>query len=374
MRYKFLDLAEVNAPYAEAIKRRIADIVDRGIYIGGPEVSGFESALARMHGMAEGSVAGVSNGLDALRLIFRAYIELGKLHEGDEVIVPSNTYVASVLAVTDSGLHPVFAEPDPATYNLDTASLHKYLTPRTRAIMPVHLYGRVCWDKRLLEFATANGLIVVEDNAQAIGALSATEGVNGLRLTGTLGHAAAFSFYPTKNLGALGDAGAVMTADRELSEAVRALRNYGSDRRYHNIYAGLNCRMDPVQAAVLSVKLPFLEDGNRRRNRIAAVYEREINHPMIAKPLFCSDGSCVWHQYVIRCPERDRLRDYLAEKGVATDIHYPLPPHRQPCYKEFSSLQLPIAETLAAEVLSLPVSASTSEADAYEISEIISRF
>lgn len=369
---KFCDLADVNAPYAQALKDAAARIIDSGRYVGGPEVAAFEKALAAHTGT--GYAVGVSNGLDALRLILRAYIELGRLKAGDEVIVPSNTYIASVLAITDSGLTPVFVEPDVDTLNLDTSLLEAAITDRTRAIMTVHLYGRACFDATMLYLARRHGLLIIEDNAQAIGA----EAYHPLRgeyvRTGALGDAAAFSFYPTKNLGALGDAGAVTTDDEALASAVRALANYGSDVRYHNIYEGYNCRLDPLQAAFLSVKLPHLDEETRRRRELARTYDRCINNPAVAKPLVEADDRCVWHQYVVRCDSRDALQSHLAQNHIATDIHYPLPPHRQPCYSRFGTLSLPIADRLGHTVLSLPMSVCTSVADAVEISEIINSF
>ncbi len=256
--YKFLDLAEVNAPVMDAIAEATTRVVRSGCYIGGPEVAEFEKMLAEATGTAH--AVAVSNGLDALRLIFRAYIELGIMEPGDEVIVPANTYIASILAVTDNGLVPVLVEPNPDTLNLDTSRIEAAVTPRTRAILTVHLYGRTCHDAEMERVAHTYGLKIVEDNAQAIGATDKAG-----RPTGSLGDAAGFSFYPTKNIGALGDAGAVTTDDAELAATVRALANYGSDRQYHNIYKGLNCRFDPIQAAVLKVKLPMLAAETARR-------------------------------------------------------------------------------------------------------------
>ncbi len=365
--YKFLDLAEVNAPFMPQLQEALSRIAASGRYVGGPEIAQLEATLCSQTGTAH--AVGVSNGLDALRLIFRAYIELGILQPGDEVIVPANTYIASVLAVTDSGLVPVFVEPSDRTLNLDTSLIESAITPRTRAILTVHLYGRICYDTTMQRIAEKYDLIVVEDNAQAIGA-QLPDG----RTAGALGHAAAFSFYPTKNIGAMGDAGAVTTSDTALAHTVRALANYGSDRRYHNIYEGLNCRLDPVQAAVLNVKLPHLDAECRRRCELAATYDRLIDNPLITKPEFVAGRESVWHQYVIRTPHRDALRNFLTEHGVETDVHYATPPHRQPCYDRFAHLQLPVTERIAAEVISLPMSACTSIADAAEIADIINKF
>lgn len=370
--YTFLNLGEVNRPFAEELKQAAARVIDSGRYIGGPEVDAFEKELAEATGTSY--CVGISNGLDALRLIFRAYIELGRLAPGDEVLVPSNTYIASVLAVTDNGLVPVFVEPDPTTLNMDTALIEKAVTEKTKAILTVHLYGRPCYDRFLAETASSHGLLVVEDNAQAIGADSDYQSPAGTTRTGSLGDAAAFSFYPTKNLGALGDAGAVTTSDAELAKTVRALANYGSDVRYHNIYQGFNCRLDPMQAAFMRVKLPYLAHETEHRRALAKIYDSHIDNPFVVRPLRTEPDNCVWHQYVVLSPFRDDLRDFLAKNGIGTDINYPCPPHGQPCYSSYSHLDLPIAERLSHQVLSLPMSACTSEEDALAISKIINTF
>lgn len=365
-RYPFLDLRTVNEPLMSQLADAARRVVTDGRYIGGDEVESFERELAACTGTRH--AVGVSNGLDALRLIFRAFIELGRLRPGDEVIVPSNTYIASVLAVTDSGLRPVFVEPNPDTFNLNPALIDAAAGPRTRAILPVHLYGRAL----SLPPELKERFIIVEDNAQAIGA--SARGV----MTGAMGHAAAFSFYPTKNIGALGDAGAVTTDNADLAAAIAALRNYGTDRRYHNLYAGLNCRLDTLQAALLRVKLPSLKQESRRRNEIAGIYNAIIINDLIIKPAMPDDEfGHVWHQYVLRIPGglRDKFRQYLLGKGVETDVLYPTPPHLQPCYRtEFGHLDLPIACRLADEVVSLPISRCTSAADAREIAAIASAF
>lgn len=367
MKYPFLNLATINEPYSAEIKDALCRVVDSGRYIGGPEVEGLESAMADITGAR--FAIGVSNGLDALRLILRGYIELGRLRPGDEVIVPSNTYIASVLAVSDCGLVPVPVEPRRDTMNLDSRRIEEAITDRTRAIMPVHLYGRIATDDRLLDIAARHRLLVVEDVAQAIGARDEHG-----RGAGAIGHAGGFSFYPTKNIGALGDAGCVTTSDPQLADTIRALRNYGSDYTYHNIYKGLNCRLDPMQAAVVALKLPHTDEVNAYRRRLAAIYNSEITNPLIEKPLFEPDNYCVWHQYVVKTAERDRFRQYLADNGVETLIHYPTPPHLQPCYPAMAGLALPIAEQLGRQVLSLPITACTSEQDAHEISGIINRY
>lgn len=282
--------------------------------------------------------------------------------------------MASVLAITDNGLVPVFVEPSIHTYNLDTSLVERAVTARTRAIMVVHLYGRVCWDECLKDVAARYGLKIVEDNAQAFGAVSPVAGLQGSFHTGALGNAAGLSFYPTKNLGALGDAGAVTTDDGELAEVVRALGNYGSAERYVNLYKGVNSRMDDLQAAFLSVKLKYLDEDNRRRVAVAKAYSEHIHGKEIVLPEPGGEGEHIWHQYVVRCSERDRLKSYLESEGVGTLIHYPIPPHKQQCYREYNRLSLPIAEQLADEVLSLPMSAYLNESDVLEIARIINRF
>lgn len=371
-RYPFLDLAIVNRPYFEEIKTVANRVITGGRYIGGEDVLSLEKNLCKQCNAPY--AIGVSNGLDALRLILRGYIELGFMRPGDEVIVPSNTYIATVLAISDNGLKPIFVEPDLYTYNLDTSLIERVLTQRTRAIMTVHLYGRVAWDEKLVEIARTHNLKVIEDNAQAIGAVSPVPGLYNSNITGALGDAAGFSFYPTKNIGALGDAGAVTTHDRELAEAVKALRNYGSDRQYHNIYTGLNCRLDPMQAAILNVKMPHVGEENAYRQELARTYDRHITNSAITKPLAITGNECVWHQYVIRVNDRERFRKYMDDNGVETAIHYPTPPHKQPCYSLYSHLGMPIAEQIADEVVSLPITRCTSTDDAKEISAIINRY
>ena len=326
---KFLDLKTVNAEIETELIVAASNVIRSGWYINGTNVQTFEQELAQ-YCETEFAVA-VSNGLDALRLILKAYIELGILNHGDEVIVPANTYIATVLAISDNGLVPVFVEPDMATMNLDISLIEQHITKHTRAIMPVHLYGSPCWDKTLNEIANKYNLKIIEDNAQAIGARSALPGLNGSMVTGGLGHAAGNSFYPTKNLGALGDAGAVTTNDKELADTIRALANYGSDRRYHNIYCGLNCRMDEMQAALLSVKLRYLDAENDRRAVIANMYNEYITSCRVIKPAIPGGCKQVWHQYVLQVHERDAFRKYLLKHGIETDVLYPTPPHLQPC-------------------------------------------
>lgn len=372
--YPFLDLGKVNEPYMPRLTEAALRVVQSGRYVGGEEVAAFEAETA--HYLGAPFVIGVSNGLDALRLSLRAWVETGCLNEGDEIIVPANTYVASVLAVSDAGLVPVLTDPDPTTMNLSASGMRRVLTPRTKAVMPVHLYGRVAWDEDMASIVKDNGLLVLEDCAQAFGARAVTKGLYGSAMAGALGHAGALSFYPTKNIGALGDAGAVVTHDKEFAKTVRALANYGSDRRYHNIYKGFNCRLDPIQAAMLRVKIPSADTENADRFERALAYHRTISHPDVLTPLMSAAVTdCVWHQYVIRVlgGKRDRMKQLLDEQGVQTDIHYAVPPHLQPCYTELPHGPLALTEQLASEVLSLPIATGTSVKDVVEIAEIINR-
>lgn len=367
--YPFLSLYDANAPYIEEIKDAVEKVIRSGRYVGGEECARFEKNLADYVGTEY--VVGTANGLDALRLILRAYKEIGRLEEGDEILIPANTYIATFLAVTDNGLVPVPVEPDEKTLNIDSSLIEELITPRTRAILTVHLFGLVAFDSVMKETAARHGLLIIEDNAQAIGAISEIKGRNGVR-TGALGDAAAFSFYPTKNLGALGDAGAVSTSDRQLAETVRALANYGSDYRYHNIYKGLNSRLDPIQAAALNVKLPYLDRENELRREKSATYSAGLSDMRFTLPSAEYPLSHVWHQYVIRTSERDRLREELLENGVHTDIHYPVPPHLQPCYNGSAwGRPLPVSEKIASQSVSLPISQTTSLSDIKEIVTII---
>lgn len=370
--YTFLDLKTVNEPYRDAMLEAMTRVVDSGWYIGGPEVETFEKKLAEYCGVPY--VVGLTNGLDALRLALRGYVELGSLHKGDKVIVPANTYVATVLAITDNGLEPVFVEASDVTMNMDTTRLEEYWQEGVKAIMPVHLYGRVCWDEALRDFVQHHSLLVIEDNAQAIGAVAGCDGLFGTRKSGGLGHAGCFSFYPTKNIGALGDAGALATHDAELAQAVRAIRNYGSLRQYDNIYKGLNCRLDPMKAAQLSVKLPFADMENGLRAKLAGIYDCYIINPLVRKPMFTDDGACVWHQYVVRVDNRDAFRAYLLEHGVETAVHYATPPYRQTCYSEYADIDMPVSDEIARTCVSLPICRCTSVDDAMEIAEIINSY
>jgi dTDP-4-amino-4,6-dideoxygalactose transaminase len=350
---RFLDLQKINAQYADELKQAAASVVDSGWYIHGEKVAKFEKELAYYTGVNH--VISVANGLDALRLILKAYLAMGIMQEGDEILVPANTYIASILAITDNRLKPVLVEPDISTYNLNVSLLEQHITTRTRAIMVVHLYGRACWSNELERIAKLHNLKIIEDNAQAIGAEW-----NGKK-TGSLGDAAGFSFYPGKNLGALGDGGAVVTSNDELATIIRALANYGSSEKYLCDYKGLNSRLDELQAALLSVKLNYLDKENQQRRVIAHLYCDEIKNTGIVLPAapesdILNQKSAVWHLFVIRSENRERLQQYLTEKGIQTLIHYPVPPHRQKAYREYNSLSLPVTEKIHADVLSLPIS------------------
>lgn len=370
----FQDLGITNSPLSEAFTEAAGRVIRSGRYVNGPEIREFEKELAAVcH--ADFCVA-VSTGLDALRLILLAYMELGRLSEGDEVIVPANTFIATFLAVTACGLTAVAADVDETTACLDLKALP--LSERTRAVIPVHLYGRPCWDTAVMQELHDRGIIIIEDNAQALGALSPQKGLTGKFAAGSLGDAAAISFYPAKNIGAFGDAGAVLTDDASLAAMVRKLANYGSEEKYRHEVCGFNCRMDELQAALLRVKLPTLPEVTARRNRVAELYGRLITNPEVVKPAPApSGGRNVWHQYVIRHPHRDALRRHLAEKGVSTEIHYPVCCHLQPCYKDNPRLKvaspLPAAERLAGEILSLPI-ADVSDAQATYIANLINSF
>lgn len=363
---KFLDLQKVNLLHREQLEARLLKTFRSGWYLLGREVKEFEANLSNYIGCRH--AIGVANGLDALRLIFKAYIEMGIMQKGDEVIVPANTYIASVLALTDNNLVPVFVEPDPDTFNIDSTKIEAAITPKTKAIMVVHLYGRVVsWEyPGFLAVADEYGLKIVEDNAQAIGA--EYQG----KKTGNLGHAAGFSFYPGKNLGALGDGGAVTTNDYDLAQMVRALANYGSDRKYVHKYKGLNSRLDEIQAAILDEKLKYLDAENVRRREIARFYSENITNPLITLPQMPKhEKEHVWHLYVIRTPERDRLQQYLTANGIETLIHYPTPIHHQEAYKEFSHLSLPITEAIHREVLSLPISPVLTDEEVQTVVEVL---
>ncbi|MEL1240096.1 DegT/DnrJ/EryC1/StrS family aminotransferase [Flavobacterium flavipallidum] len=364
---KFLDLQKVNLLHQEAIEKRMLDVFRSGWYLLGKEVKTFEENLAQYIGSKH--AIGVANGLDALRLIYRAYLELGIMQEGDEVIAPANTYIASLLAISDNGLVPVLVEPDDTTFNIDISKIEAAITSKTKSILIVHLQGRVVYNEALKSLAEKYQLKIVEDNAQAIGAMW-----NGIK-TGNLGDAAGFSFYPGKNLGALGDGGAVTTNDDILASTIRAIANYGSNQKYVNIYKGLNSRLDEIQAAILDVKLRYIDTENERRRQIANKYNAGITNPKIILPeIPVNDLEHVWHVYVVRTENRDALQQYLTDKGIQTIIHYPIPPHKQHAYKEMNDLSFPIAEKMHKEVLSLPISPVMTNEEVNTVIAILNTF
>ncbi|MRX63751.1 DegT/DnrJ/EryC1/StrS family aminotransferase [Maribacter luteus] len=346
---KFLDLQKINAFYAQELKEAANRVIDSGWYLMGKELSAFESDYNEY--CKTKFTIGVANGLDALRLILKAYIELGVMQKGDEVIVPANTYIASILAVTDNELTPVFVEPNISTFNLDASKIEAAITPKTKAILTVHLYGQISIDQQMLDICNKYDLKLIEDGAQSHGAEW-----HGM-VSGAIGDAAGHSFYPGKNLGALGDAGAVTTKDEGLSQAIRALANYGSHKKYENIYQGLNSRLDEIQAAFLNVKLKYIKDDIAGRRKVANYYLEHINNPSIVLPKVVHDKGHVWHLFVIRTQDRDKLQQHLLNEGIQTLIHYPIPPHKQEAYKKYKDLHLPITEQIHKEVLSLPISA-----------------
>jgi len=348
----FLDLKAINAKYREELVAAATRVIDSGWYIQGTEVKAFEQEFADYCG-SKYSI-GVANGLDALTLTLRAWKEMGKLEEGDEVIVPANTYIASVLAITENRLKPVLVEPDETTFNLCPEKTAAAITPSTRVIVAVHLYGQISPMPELMQLADKHGLLVLEDAAQAHGA-----SIDG-RKAGSWGHSAGFSFYPGKNLGALGDAGAVTTDDEELAKTIRALGNYGSHKKYENLYQGVNSRLDEIQAAMLRVKLRYLDDEIESRRHVAEYYLAHINNPNIQLPAVGDRESHVWHLFVVRSTMRDELQQHLAEQGVQTLIHYPVPPHQQKAYQAWQSQHHPLTESIHKTVLSLPMGPTLS--------------
>ncbi len=345
---KYLDLQRITAKYADEIHQALARVADSGWYLLGEENKSFEQHYADYIGSRY--CIGVANGLDALIWILRAYMELGYLRPGDEVLVPANTYIASILAITENGLKPVLIEPRLSNYQIDEDLIEQHLTERSKALMIVHLYGQCAYSDKIRALCERYGLKLIEDNAQAHGCLYAG------RKTGSLGDAAGHSFYPGKNLGALGDGGAVTTNDKELAKVVRTLANYGSEKKYLFRYTGRNSRLDEIQAAVLNVKLPYLDQDIELRKQVAARYLLEIRHPGIQLPLVTDRGQHVYHIFPIRCSRRDALQAFLESRGIQTLIHYPIPPHKQACYKEWHNLSLPITEQIHREELSLPLS------------------
>ncbi len=394
---KYLPLKRINARYDAEIREAIDRVLLSGWYLRGEATRLFEQHYAEYIGTRY--CIGCGNGLDALRLIFRAYIEMGVMQQGDEVIVPANTYIASILAVTDCGLKPVLVEPDINTLQIDDTLIEPAITECTRALMIVHLYGRCAYTEKIKDICQRHNLRLIEDNAQAHGCKppqappkegvfdymmrgddtttashvskhpSLREGLGGL--SGSLGHAAAHSFYPGKNLGALGDAGAVTTDDAELADIVRALGNYGSHQKYVHDYQGYNSRLDELQAAVLDVKLRHLDADNARRQQIAALYINKVNNPAIVLP---TPSDSVYHIFPVLSARRDELQAYLKDNGIETLIHYPIPPHRQRCYSEWSTLSLPITEQISEQELSIPCHQAMTDGEVEAVITALNRF
>lgn len=356
---RFLNLKKINERYEPEITSRVNKVIKSGWYILGEEVENFEKNFAAYCGTK--FAVSCANGLDALRLIISAY----GFCSGDEIIVPANTYIASILAISQNGCVPVLVEPDEKTYNINFELIESKITEKTKAIMPVHLYGQAVEMGKIYELAKKYNLKIIEDAAQAHGA-----SFNGMK-TGKMGDAAGFSFYPGKNLGCLGDGGCVTTDDEQLASRIRILRNYGSDRKYHHIAKGFNSRLDEIQAAVLDVKLKKLDEDNQRRRQIAAFYRKNIKNPALILPETYEETAHVWHLFVIRCQKRDELQKYLKEKGVETLIHYPIPPHRQLAYEEMKKESFPISERIHNEVLSLPMSQVLEDDEAGYVVDVL---
>jgi dTDP-4-amino-4,6-dideoxygalactose transaminase len=362
----FLDLKAINAPYAEELKEACVRVIDSGWYVCGHELSSFEQEFARYCGTKH--CIGVGNGLEALSLTLRAWKELGKIREGDEVILPANTYIATVLAITENRLKPVFVEPEETTYNLNLEKVKAAITKKTRLILAVHLYGLLSEMTALQSIASEHQLLILEDSAQAHGA--SLEG----KKAGAFGDAAAFSFYPTKNLGALGDAGCITTSDSELAATLYALRNYGSVEKYKNKFQGVNSRLDEIQAAMLRVRLRYLDEENESRGQRAKLYLEGITNPAVRLPILGKEKHHVWHLFVIRCSWRDALQEALAKAGIQTAIHYPIPAHKQEAYKAYNHLSYPVTERVQNEILSLPFGPRLSLQDMDAVILAVNRF
>lgn len=367
---QFLDLKAINQQYEQELIEACSRVIRSGWYIMGKELEQFEKEFATYCGTK--FALGVADGLDALTLVLRAWKELGKLKEGDEVIVPANTYIASILAISENKLTPILVEPNLFSYNIDSTLIEKAITPKTKAILPVHLYGQLADMPKIMEIAKKHNLLVLEDSAQAHGASI------GGKKAGNWGDASGFSFYPGKNLGALGDAGAITTNDEELYTILKALRNYGSHQKYHNLVKGVNSRLDEIQAAMLSVKLRYLNKETAHRRKIANLYLKEIKNSLILLPLQGVDAETyeqhAWHLFVVRVENREAFQKYLNENGVQTLIHYPIPPHKQQAYKEWNDWSLPISEKIHSQVLSLPISPTQTIEETQKVIEICNQF
>jgi len=362
----FLDLKGINAQYREELVDACVRVIDSGWYIQGSECKAFETEFAAYCGTKH--AVGVANGLDALTLTLRAYKEMGVMAEGDEVIVPANTYIASILAVSENGLVPVLVEPEADSYLIDPEGIEAKITAKTKAIMPVHLYGQTCAMDRIGALAERYGLKVIEDSAQSHGAYF------GPRRSGNLGDASGFSFYPGKNLGALGDGGAMTTNDDDLAQTIRAIGNYGSHKKYENLYKGVNSRLDEMQAAMLRIKLKYLDAEIAKRRAIANQYLEQIDNENIVLPSVRKEDNHVWHLFVVRTEDRDALQAHLSNAGVQTLIHYPVAPHKQQAYREWNGRSYPLSEKIHDQVLSLPISGVQERTDTEKIIEIINQY
>jgi len=367
MNIPFLSLHDVTALHGVEINEAVTRVVNSGWYLQGKENDRFETNYSKFVGTNH--TIGCANGLDALILIFRAYIEMGFMQPGDEVIVPANTYIATILAITENNLIPILVEPKLNTLQLDDDLIESAITPRTKAIALVHLYGRIAYTEKLAKICKKYNLKLIEDCAQSHGCLY-SDG----RMTGNLGDAAGHSFYPGKNLGALGDGGAVTTNDPELASIVRALANYGSQKKYVFKYTGRNSRLDEIQAAVLDIKLKYLVEDNAHRKAVAKYYIENIKNPLITLPDTLPNEQNVFHVFPILCDKRDELQKYLEDNGVGTVIHYPIPPHKQECYKEWNHLSLPITEYIADHELSIPIGPTINIDDITKVVYLLNTF
>lgn len=359
---KFLDLKKINNRYREEIDSRIKNILDKGWYLQGEENENFTKNFANFCGTK--FALGVANGLDALNLIIKAY----GFSNGDEIIVPANTYIATILAISENGCIPILVEPDIKTYNINPDSIEKKITSKTKAIMVVHLYGQAVQMEKIWKIAKKYNLKIIEDSAQAHGAIYQEN------RTGNLGDASGFSFYPGKNLGCMGDGGAVTTNDEELFNKIKAIANYGSDRKYHHIYKGVNSRLDEIQAAVLDIKLKHLDSDNNKRREISKYYRENIKNSKIILPETYEEKSHVWHIFAVRTHNRDEFQKYLTEKGIQTIIHYPTPPHKQGAYKEWNNLSFPITEEIHNTILSLPISPVMTDSEIEKVVEVVNEY
>lgn len=359
---KFLDLKKINNRYRAEIDSRIKNILDKGWYLQGEENENFTKNFANFCGTK--FALGVANGLDALNLIIKAY----GFGNGDEIIVPANTYIATILAISENGCIPILVEPDIKTYNINPDSIEEKITSKTKAIMVVHLYGQAVQMEKIWKIAKKYNLKIIEDSAQAHGAIYQEN------RTGNLGDASGFSFYPGKNLGCMGDGGAVTTNDEELFNKIKAIANYGSDRKYHHIYKGVNSRLDEIQAAVLDIKLNHLDSDNNKRREISKYYRENIKNSKIILPETYDEKSHVWHIFAVRTHNRDEFQKYLTEKGIQTIIHYPTPPHKQGAYKEWNNLSFPITEEIHNTILSLPISPVMTDSEIEKVVEVVNEF